>query len=308
MAGPWKPSTELRTLLAVHTQLSPQHSEVGDYNYTLFTDGLKVQRSRNFAWGHTASECSWVEMLRFREVQSEGTSGNPLMLWLPQALPPLHHLHLLNTEATRVRGQPLTSPSISLDPPGKKKHYGRPGSRTPDSEANLPLSSRTASRGPQFTPHQNWESIIAPTWLSLRGNHEVILIQCLEHRKCFLNTCYYYHYYGRFLFISLLSFLTTLIIRQQLPKFLLCAKPCAWPWTDYLVELIGAKAYRSHCIGKESRKDKHVYELTLLYDACQCNELRKRNGRDKENWKTEDEFHHLQMLLMYIWEIQENLL
>lgn len=308
MAGPWKPSTELRTLLAVHTQLSPQHSEVGDYNYTLFTDGLKVQRSRNFAWGHTASECSWVEMLRFREVQSEGTSGNPLMLWLPQALPPLHHLHLLNTEATRVRGQPLTSPSISLDPPGKKKHYGRPGSRTPDSEANLPLSSRTASRGPQFTPHQNWESIIAPTWLSLRGNHEVILIQCLEHRKCFLNTCYYYHYYGRFLFISLLSFLTTLIIRQQLPKFLLCAKPCAWPWTEYLVELIGAKAYRSHCIGKESRKDKHVYELTLLYDACQCNELRKRNGRDKENWKTEDEFHHLQMLLMYIWEIQENLL
>ena len=308
MAGPWKPSTELRTLLAVHTQLSPQHSEVGDYNYTLFTDGLKVQRSRNFAWGHTASECSWVEMLRFREVQSEGTSGNPLMLWLPQALPPLHHLHLLNTEATRVRGQPLTSPSISLDPPGKKKHYGRPGSRTPDSEANLPLSSRTASRGPQFTPHQNWESIIAPTWLSLRGNHEVILIQCLEHRKCFLNTCYYYHYYGRFLFISLLSFLTTLIIRQQLPKFLLCAKPCAWPWTEYLVELIGAKAYRSHCIGKESRKDKHVYELTVLYDACQCNELRKRNGRDKENWKTEDEFHHLQMLLMYIWEIQENLL
>ena len=286
MAGPWKPSTELRTLLAVHTQLSPQHSEVGDYNYTLFTDGLKVQRSRNFAWGHTASECSWVEMLRFREVQSEGTSGNPLMLWLPQALPPLHHLHLLNTEATRVRGQPLTSPSISLDPPGKKKHYGRPGSRTPDSEANLPLSSRTASRGPQFTPHQNWESIIAPTWLSLRGNHEVILIQCLEHRKCFLNTCYYYHYYGRFLFISLLSFLTTLTIRQQLPKFLLCAKPCAWPWTEYLVELIGAKAYRSHCIGKESRKDKHVYELTLLYDACQCNELRKRNGRDKENWKT----------------------
>lgn len=308
MAGPWKPSTELRTLLAVHTQLSPQHSEVGDYNYTLFTDGLKVQRSRNFAWGHTASECSWVEMLRFREVQSEGTSGNPLMLWLPQALPPLHHLHLLNTEATRVRGQPLTSPSISLDPPGKKKHYGRPGSRTPDSEANLPLSSRTASRGPQFTPHQNWESIIAPTWLSLRGNHEVILIQCLEHRKCFLNTCYYYHYYGRFLFISLLSFLTTLTIRQQLPKFLLCAKPCAWPWTEYLVELIGAKAYRSHCIGKESRKDKHVYELTVLYDACQCNELRKRNGRDKENWKTEDEFHHLQMLLMYIWEIQENLL
>ena len=47
----------------------------GDYNYTLFTDGLKVQRSRNFAWGHTAGECSWAGMLRFREVQSEGTSG-----------------------------------------------------------------------------------------------------------------------------------------------------------------------------------------------------------------------------------------
>ena len=188
------------------------------------------------------------------------------MLWLPQALPPLHQLHLLNTEATWVRGQPLTSPSKSLDPPGKKKHYGRPGAKMPDSEANLILSSHTAARGPQFIPYQKWESIMAPTWLRLRRKHEVILIQCLEHRKYFLNTCYYYHYCGRFLFISLLSFLTTffffflttLITRQQLPKFLLRAKPCAWPWTEYLGEVIRAKAYRSHFIGKESRKDKHV--------------------------------------------------
>lgn len=307
MAGTWKPSTELRTLLAVHINCPHSTVKWGTITTPSLQMGSKFREAGTLPEATQQGKCSSVEMLRFREVQSEGTSGAPLMLWLPQALPPLDHLHLLNTEATWVRGQPLTSPSISPDPPGKKKLYGRPGSRTPDSEANLPLSSRTASRGPQFTPHQKWESIIAPTWLSLRGNHEVILIQCLEHRKCFLNTCYYYHYYGRFLFISLLSFLTTLLIKQQLPKFLVCAKPCAWPWTEYLVELIGAKAYRSHFIGKESRKDKHVYELTLLYNACQCNELRKRNGRDKENWKTEDEFHHVQMLSMYIWEIQENL-
>lgn len=160
VAGPWTSSTELNFECSWYsTVLTVLQSR--DYSCTYFTDGTKVQRSQNLAWGHTANKCSKLGRLRFRKVQSEGTCGalsTVLMPPLLQAPRPLHHPHLPNTEATQVRGQPLTSPYVSLDPPGKNKHHGRPGARMPGSDVSLPLPSQVAIREPQFTPYQKWES------------------------------------------------------------------------------------------------------------------------------------------------------
>lgn len=91
-------------------------------------------------------------------------------------------------------------------------------------------------------------------------------------------------------FHILALFLTTLIISNGFQNLYYVPSPVHDPGQSIWQNWIGAKAYRSHFIGKESRKDKHVYKLTLLYNACQCNELRKRNGRNKENWNRRRSF------------------
>ena len=155
------PSTELSMLHAVDTQLSPQHSEVGTTTTSTLQMGPKFREARTLPKAIQQVSAAELGCSGIRRVQSEGTSGAPptvLIPSLPQAPPPFHHLHLPNTEARQVRGQPLTSPSISLDPPRKKKHHGKPGARI-GSDTNLPFPGHAASRGPQFTPYQKWESV-----------------------------------------------------------------------------------------------------------------------------------------------------
>lgn len=156
------PSTELSTLHAVDTQLSPQHSEVGTITTSTLQMGPKFMEAKTLPKAIKQASAAGLGCSRVRRVQSEGTSGalpTVLIPSLPQVPPPFHHLHLPNTEATQVRGQPPTSPSISLDPPRKKKHHGKPGARMPGSDANLPFPGHAASKGPQFTPYQKWESV-----------------------------------------------------------------------------------------------------------------------------------------------------